>query len=74
MENKRPAREVLHGNVRLAIWRNETDNGHRYSVTTERIYKDTEDSWKSTPSLHASDLGNLVIASVSASQWIQEQR
>lgn len=73
MTNNRPIKEVRAGSVRLAIWENQTDNGPRYSVTPTRLYKDADGQWKDSTSLNPSDLGNLVIAAISASHWIQQR-
>jgi hypothetical protein len=57
----RPAAEVRLGSVKGVIWRNETERGSRYSVTFERLYKDS-DEWKISNSFGRDEL--LLLAKV----------
>jgi len=71
---ERPTYEVRIGNLKAAIWRNETTGGVRYNATFSRIYKDKEDDqWKATDSFGRDDL--LVLAKVAdaAHTWIFQQ-
>ena len=43
------------GAIKATIWKNDTENGPRYSVTITRLYKDGED-WKTTDSFGRDDL------------------
>jgi hypothetical protein len=58
----RPIEEVRIGSVKAAIWKNETENGTRYSVTFQRIYRDDQNRWRSTDSFGRDEL--LVLAKV----------
>lgn len=58
----KPIQEVRIGNSKAAIWQNETDNGLRFNVTFQRIYRDAEGKWQSTDSFGRDDL--LVLAKV----------
>jgi hypothetical protein len=58
----RPVEEVRIGSVKAAIWKNETENGTRYNVTFQRIYRDDENRWRSTDSFGRDEL--LVLAKV----------
>ena len=64
MTNKqRPVDHVRIGPVNAAIWANEFENGVRYGVTYERLYRDPESGdWKSTASFGRDD--SLVLAKV----------
>ena len=72
MPKEKPAHEVRLGQIKAAIWRNDTESGVRYNVTLSRLYKDETD-WKSTESFGRDDL--LVVAKVAdqAHSWIVEQ-
>src|SRR5262249_35423927 len=72
----KPIHEVRLGLIKAAVWKNETENGARYSVTFTRIYKDKnneEDPWKFTPSFGRDDL--LLVSKVAdlAHSWIYAQ-
>jgi hypothetical protein len=58
----RPVEEVRIGSVKAAIWKNKTENGTRYNVTFQRIYRDDENRWRSTDSFGRDEL--LVLAKV----------
>ena len=58
---KKPAKEVRIGSVKAAIWVNETEQGPRFNMTFERLYREG-DTWKSTSSFGRDDL--LVLAKV----------
>ena len=52
-----PVDHVRFGGIQAAIWRNDTENGPRYSVTVDRRYFDEkEQKWKSTSSFNRDDL------------------
>ena len=72
MPKDKPAHEVRLGAIKVAIWKNDTQNGVRYNATFSRLYRD-EDEWKSTDSFGRDDL--LVLAKVAdqAHSWIHEQ-
>jgi hypothetical protein len=58
----RPIEEVRIGSVKAAIWKNDTDNGTRYNVTFQRIYRDDDNRWRSTDSFGRDEL--LVLGKV----------
>jgi len=72
--SKEPTTSVQRGNVKLAIWKKDGTNGAQYSLQVERLYKDEANAWKHTPYLHGADLGNLMLASIAASDWIASDR
>lgn len=69
---QRPVHEVKAGMAKAAVWRNETSNGPRYSVTFQRLYKDGE-NWKTTASFNPRDLVDLIECAVFAAKWIREE-
>ncbi len=62
-EKTKPVAKVKQGLIQASIWKNETANGARYSVTFAKHYK-KDDQWKSTPSFGPDDL--LPLAQVAA--------
>lgn len=70
--NNKPIHEVRLASVKAAIWKNENENGARFSTKLSRIYKDGE-TWKSTESFGRDDL--LLVAKVAdqAHSWIHQQ-
>jgi len=42
LEKKKPCAEVSSGPVRAAIWKNETENGPRYSFSLSRSYRNED--------------------------------
>lgn len=68
----KPAHEIRFGTLKAAIWRNETENGHRFNTTFTRSYKDGE-QWHNTDSFGRDDL--LIVAKLAdqAHSWIHAQ-
>ena len=55
-ETKKPAKTLRDGNLKVAIWKNESKNGHFYSVDAPiRSYMMDENQWKETSSLSGSE-------------------
>ena len=71
--NNRPVHELRMGAIKATIWSNETTAGPRHNVTVGRLYKDSNDEWKTSDSLGRDDL--LLAAKVLdlAHSWIHEQ-
>jgi hypothetical protein len=61
MANQKPIAEVRTGAIKATIWKNSTENGARFNVTFDRLYKDGE-KWKSAASFGRDDL--LLLAKV----------
>ena len=56
-QNKvQPVEEVRIGSVKAAIWRNEGDNGPRFNVTFQRLYRTEDGKWQSTAGFNRDDL------------------
>lgn len=74
MPKEKPTHEVRIGPIKAAIWKNETQNGHRFNATFTRMYKDKEGGeWKFTDSFAREDL--LILAKVAdqCHTWIYTQ-
>ncbi len=73
-----PVEEIRIGAVKAAIWRNDAENGARFNVTLQRIYRTEDGQWHSTASFGPGDL--LVLMKVADAahtrvmQLIGEQR
>jgi hypothetical protein len=67
----KPVNEVRIGNVKAAIWKNDTANGARYNVTFERLYT-TEGKWHSTGSFGRDDLLLLAKVADAAHTWVTQ--
>jgi len=72
-EKKRPVKEIRDGNVRFAIWENETPQGVRYSITATRLYRTKDGKWQNTSSMRPSDLAHLAFAAAQTSIWLRSQ-
>ena len=72
---EKPIHEVRLGRIKAAVWRNETENGARYSVTFCRMYKDKGDKeWSFTPSFGRDDCLLLSKVADQAHSWICAQQ
>ena len=54
--NNKPVHEIRLGSVKAAVWVNRSAAGTWHSVTFGRLYKDADDSWKTTDSFGRDDL------------------
>ncbi len=56
-EKKKPHETIKLGRIEVAIWRNETENGVRFNLTSPRrnYKKDEKSKWQSTDSLGRDD-------------------
>ncbi len=68
----KPANELRIGNIKAAVWRNETEGSVRFNVTFSRSYRDAE-HWRTSDSFGRDDL--LVVAKLAdqAHTWICAQ-
>ncbi len=74
MEQKKekPFHEIKRGRIRVAIWKNQTEDGDVwFNVTVSRLFKD-DGKWRDSSSFRRDDL--LVVAKVMdlAYDWIWE--
>jgi hypothetical protein len=68
----RPVDTVRHGNVEIAVWRNQGERGEFYSASTPTIrYKDAEE-WKDGSSFGRHDLLDLAEAAREAATKIRD--
>jgi hypothetical protein len=68
----RPVDTARHGNVEIAIWRNEGSNGDFYSASVPTIrYKDS-DEWKDGTNFKRHDLLDLAEAAREAATKIRD--
>ena len=70
---ERPAKTIRYGNVRITIWRQESDRGPWYSAVPSRTYRDQSGNWHSSGSFGVKDLLVLAKALNEAHSWICEQ-
>ncbi len=61
MAKSKPVHEVRLGNIKAAIWENETSNGARHNVTFQRLYRQDAE-WRTSDSFGRDDL--LLLAKV----------
>lgn len=69
MQNQTPNTPIAtlrDGAIKAAIWRNETENGARYSVEFSRSYKTAEGEWRDSHSFSNSDLLRLSLLATRA--------
>ncbi len=69
----RPVHTVRFGNVKAAVWANQTSKGIMHNVTLVRSYKDGEE-WKESGSFSGDDLLAASKALSEAHTWIYAQR
>ena len=52
----KPVEEIRIGGIKAALWRNDGEQGPRFNVTFQRIYRTSEGEWRSTDSFGRDDL------------------
>ncbi len=60
--NDKPVHEIILGAIKGAIWKNKTQNGSKFTVTYQRLYKDKDDKWQSSGVYNTE--GSLILAQV----------
>jgi len=73
MSNDRPVHEIRLGKCKAVIWANPTEQGTRYNVTLQRLYK-KDDQWETTSSFGRDDLPLVAKLSDQAHTWIYEKQ
>ena len=58
----RPVEEIRIGGIKAAIWKNEAESGTWYNVSFQRLYRNEDGSWASSPTFSRNDL--LLLAKV----------
>lgn len=70
---QRPQHEIRLGNIKAAIWLNQTANGERFGVTLQRLYKDDSGKWQSSESFGRDELPIVEKVCHMAYLYIHEQ-
>lgn len=73
MANQKPVHEIRLGKVKAAIWKNETDNGTRFSCTIVRLYKVEGGDWESSSSFGRDELPLVTKVADMVHTWIYQQ-
>jgi hypothetical protein len=73
MMSNQPVQEIRLGRIRATVWRNETENGARYSVVLTKLYK-VADRWQDTGHFDRDDLPLVAKVVDLAHTWIFEQK
>jgi hypothetical protein len=68
--NNKPVHEIRLGSVKAAVWINSSATGTWHSVTFGRLYKDADDSWKTTDSFGRDDLPLVEKVADLVHRWI----
>src|SRR5258705_6869999 len=71
-QKQKPVHEIRLGFVKAAVWKHDGENGPRYSVAFQRIYKEGE-TWRWTESFNRDDLLLLAKVANETHSWIFNQ-
>ncbi len=75
MAKQRPVHEVRLANVKAAIFENQTqNNGIRYGISLQRLYKDEQGKWDSTATFGRDELPIVEKVCHQVYLWIHEQQ
>ncbi len=55
-QRSKPVEEIRIGSIKAALWRNDGEQGARFNVSFQRIYRTAEGEWRSTDSFGRDDL------------------
>jgi hypothetical protein len=72
--NRRPVENVRHGNVEIAVWRNEGEKGTFYSASAPVIRYNDNGEWKDGSSFGRHDLLDLAEAAREAAGKIRDRQ
>ena len=75
MEKNQPEKKFRAGGISVAVWKNESKDSKGVSrefrsVSFEKGYKDKSGEWKSTNSLHASDIPKAIVVLSKAYEYL----
>jgi hypothetical protein len=70
---RKPAEKFRDGAIEVAVWRNESDKGPWFSVTTSRSYKQGEE-WKQSDNFGKDDILPLCKLLDQAHSWMLAQQ
>ena len=69
-----PCKEFRIGVIKAAVWlHRRPDRPLRFNTTFERLWKDDEDTWRSSRSFRHEDLPVISEISARVHEWIREQ-
>ena len=68
--NNKPVHEIRLGSVKAAVWVNNSATGTWHSVTFGRLYKDADDTWKTTDSFGRDELPLVEKVADLVHRWI----
>jgi hypothetical protein len=71
--NKQPSHTLRSGNIKAAIWKNESEKGPFFATTFSRPFKDPSGAWRNGTSFGANDLEALATVAYEAREWIAAQ-
>lgn len=70
-----PAHKLRDGTLQVVIWRNTSTSGQTYySLTPQRSFKSSDDTWRETDSLNADDALPMAELIREAYAWIRMQK
>jgi hypothetical protein len=69
---KRPVFDSRSGMVRVAVWENSGANGPFPTASFSRLYRDRDDTWKSTSGFDAWDLADVARCAFAAEAYMRE--
>lgn len=70
-----PAMKLRDGCLQVCIWRNTSTSGNTYySLTPQRSFRASDDSWRETDSLNAEDALPMAELLKEAYAWIRMQK
>lgn len=74
-EKQKPEHEIRFGRIKAAVWKNEGENGPRFSVTVCRLYKENPEAkqWSYSDSFGRDDLPLVCKVMDQAHTWIFQQ-
>lgn len=68
-----PKEVIKVGRVRLSVWEGEYDGHTTLSFTIDKPYKDKDNNYQSGKSFSKTDLGNVVLACIKATDVLYDQ-
>jgi hypothetical protein len=69
-----PAHKLRDGCLQVAVWRNTNDHGTFYTATSQRSYRQGDETWREADSLNESDLLAMAELLREAYAWIKMQK
>lgn len=74
-EFKKPVKVFRSGSIQASLWENKTAEGKPFlSITLKKSWTDKEGNWKNGTSFSQQDMGNIMIVTMSAAQYVRSFR